>query len=103
MFFIIEEARETILDFFFFFFFFFFTRNCEIIANLYYFNIISVLNDSIIQSKSKIENGTEVTLKLSSNVVSNSSDENKFQHKLLLTIHQFQDSVKLLQMGLQLI
>ena len=34
--------------------------------------------------KSKIKNGTEVTLKLSSNVVGGSNDENKFSHKFLL-------------------
>ena len=34
--------------------------------------------------KSGIKNGTEVTLKLSSSVVGDSSDENNFQHKLLL-------------------
>ena len=32
-----------------------------------------------------IENGTEVTLKLSSNVVGDSNDENIFPDKLLLT------------------
>ena len=35
--------------------------------------------------KSGIENGTEVTLKLSSNVIGDSIDENNFPHKLLLT------------------
>ena len=35
-----------------------------------------------------IKNGTEVTLKLSSNVVGDSNDENNFPHKLLLTIKQ---------------
>ena len=32
-----------------------------------------------------MKNGTEVTLKLSSNVVGDSNDENSFLHKLLLT------------------
>ena len=32
-----------------------------------------------------IKNGTEVTLKISSNVVGDSNDENNFLHKLLLT------------------
>ena len=32
-----------------------------------------------------IKNGTEVTLKISSNVVGESNDENNFPHKLLLT------------------
>ena len=35
--------------------------------------------------KSGIKNGTEVTLKISSNVVGDSNDENNFLHKLLLT------------------
>ena len=35
--------------------------------------------------KSGIKYGTEVTLKLSSNVVGDSNDENNFQPKLLLT------------------
>ena len=35
--------------------------------------------------KSGIKNGSEVTLKLSSDVVGNSNDENNFLHKLLLT------------------
>ena len=32
-----------------------------------------------------IKNGTEVTLNLSSNLIGNSNDENKFIHKILLT------------------
>ena len=36
-------------------------------------------------SKSGIKNGTEVSLKLSSNVVGDSDDENNFPHKLLST------------------
>ena len=35
--------------------------------------------------KSGIKNGTEVALKISSNVVGDSNDENNFPHKLLLT------------------
>ena len=35
--------------------------------------------------KSGIKNGTEVTLKLSSNVVGNSHDKTNFPHKLLIT------------------
>ena len=34
--------------------------------------------------RSGIKNGTEVTLKLSSNVVADSNDGNNFPHKLLL-------------------
>ena len=44
-----------------------------------------------------MEYGTEVTLKLSSNVVGGSNDENNFPHKLLLTnTHIFQGFIKLL-------
>ena len=35
--------------------------------------------------KSRIKSRTEVTLKLSSNVVGDSNDENNFSHNLLLT------------------
>ena len=35
--------------------------------------------------KSRTKNGTAVTLKLSSNVVGGSNDENNFPHKLFLT------------------
>ena len=54
----------------------------------------------IIELRSKIKYGTEVTLKLSSNVVGHSDDENNFPHKL---IHVFQSFVKLLQIIPQLI
>ena len=42
-------------------------------------------NSQFNKLKSGIKNGTEVTLKLSSNVVGDSNDENNFLHKLLLT------------------
>ena len=35
--------------------------------------------------KSQIKDGTEVTLKISSNVAGDSNDENNFPHQLLLT------------------
>ena len=38
-----------------------------------------------IKLKSGIKNNTELTLKISSNVVGDSNDENNFSHKLLLT------------------
>ena len=41
----------------------------------------SVLN----QFKSGIKNGIKVTLKISSNVVADSNDENNFRYKFLLT------------------
>ena len=37
--------------------------------------------------KSRIKNGTEVTLSLSSEVIDNSSDETSIPHKLLLTFY----------------
>ena len=36
--------------------------------------------------KSGIKNGTDVTLKISSNVIGDSNDENDFPHKLLLKL-----------------
>ena len=53
---------------------------------------ISQLN----KSKSGIRNGTEVTLKLSSNRVGDSNDENDFLHKLLLPKTQVSRSRKAL-------
>ena len=46
---------------------------------------VKLSNSQLNKSKSGIKNGTEVTLKLSSNVVGDSNDENIFPHKLLLT------------------
>ena len=42
-------------------------------------------NSKLNKLKSGIKNGTEVTLKMSSNVIGDSNDENNFLHKLLLT------------------
>ena len=42
-------------------------------------------NSQLNKLKSAIKNGTEVTLKLSSNVIGSSNDETNFSHKLLLT------------------
>ena len=42
-------------------------------------------NSQLNKLKSGIKNGTEVTLKLLSNAVGDSNDENNFPHKLLLT------------------
>ena len=42
-------------------------------------------NSQINELKSGIKNGTEVTLKLPSNVIGDSDDDNNFPHKLLLT------------------
>ena len=46
---------------------------------------VKLSNSQLNKLKSGIKNGTEVTLKLSSNVVGDSNDENNFPHKLLLT------------------
>ena len=42
-------------------------------------------NSQINKLKSGIKNGTEITLKLSSNFVGDSNDKNNFPHNLLLT------------------
>ena len=47
---------------------------------------VKLSNSQLNELKSGIKNGTEVTLKLSSNVVGDSNDENNFPHKLLLAI-----------------
>ena len=51
------------------------------------YNILNVKlsNLQIDKLKSRIKNGTEVPLKLSSNAVSDSNDKNNFPYKLLLT------------------
>ena len=51
------------------------------------YNILNLklTNSQLNKLRSGIKNGTELTLKLSSNVVSDSNDENNFSHKLLLT------------------
>ena len=45
---------------------------------------IELFNLQFSKLKSGIKNGTEVTLKLSSNVAGDSNDKNNFPHKLLL-------------------
>ena len=45
---------------------------------------IKLSNSQINKLKSEIRTGTEVTLNLSSNVISDSNDETNFPHKLLL-------------------
>ena len=65
---------------------------------------VTLSNSQLNKLKSGIKNGAEVTLKLSSNVVGNSNDENNFLHKFLLTNTQvLRLCVKLLQMVYQLI
>ena len=46
---------------------------------------INLSNSQLNKLKSGIKSSTEVTLKLSSNVVGDSNNENNFPHKLLLT------------------
>ena len=45
---------------------------------------MKLFNSQLNKLKSGIKNGTEVTLKISSNDVGDSNDENNFPHKLLL-------------------
>ena len=45
---------------------------------------VKLSNSQLNKSKSGIKNGTEITLKISSNVVRDSNHENNFPHKLLL-------------------
>ena len=46
---------------------------------------VKLSNLQLNKLKCGIKNGTGVTLKISSNVVGDSNDENNFPHKLLLT------------------
>ena len=63
---------------------------------------VKLFNLQLNKLQSLIEDGTEVTLNLSSNAVCESNDETIFPHKLLLT-QKFQKFVNLLQMVYQLI
>ena len=76
IFFILEEVKETILK-----------RNRESIANLFYFNSLNIklYNAQLNKLKSGLKNDTEVTLNLSSSMISDSNDETNFAHKLLIT------------------
>ena len=60
-------------------------------------------NALINKLKSGIKNNTEVTLKISSNVIGDSNDENNFPLKLLITNRQVSRLRKVLQIILQLI
>ena len=46
---------------------------------------VKLSNSQLNKLKSAIENGTDVVLRLSSNIIGNSNDETNFPHKLLLT------------------
>ena len=45
---------------------------------------VKLSNQQLDKLKSGIQNGTEVTLKISSNIIGDSNDENNFPHKFLL-------------------
>ena len=49
---------------------------------------VKLSNPQLNKLKSAIKNGTDVALRLSSNIVGNSDNEAKFPHKLLLTNRQ---------------
>ena len=49
---------------------------------------VKLSNSQLNKLKSAIKNGTDVILRLSSNMVDNSDDEANFSHKLLLTNRQ---------------
>ena len=49
---------------------------------------VKLSNSQLNKLKSAIKNGTDVVLRLSSNMVGNSDDESNFPHKLLLTNSQ---------------
>ena len=49
---------------------------------------VKLSNSQLSKLKSSTKNGTDVVLRLSSNMVGNSDDEAKFPHKLLLTNKQ---------------
>ena len=46
---------------------------------------VKLSNSQLNKLKLRIKNGTKVNLKVSSNVIGDSNDENNFSHKLLLT------------------
>ena len=49
---------------------------------------VKLSNSQLNKLESAIKNGTDVVLRLSSNMVGNSDDETNFPHKLLLTNSQ---------------
>ena len=49
---------------------------------------VKLSNSQLNKLKSAIKNETDVVLRLSSNMIGNSDDENNFCHKLLLTNRQ---------------
>ena len=61
---------------------------------------VKLSNSQLDELNSLIKNNTEVTLKLSSNIVGDSDDENNFPHKLLLTNTQVSKLCKAFVNGL---
>ena len=61
---------------------------------------LKLCNSQLSKLKSGVKNGTEVTSKLSSNVVGDSNDENNFLHKLSLTNTQVSKLHKVFANGL---
>ena len=49
---------------------------------------VKLSNSQLTKLKSATKNGTDVILRLSSNMIGNSDDETNFPHKLLLTNRQ---------------
>ena len=89
MFFIAEQAKETVFEFL--------TRNCKSVVNAKYsLFFISIkwhnTNSQYNKLKSTIKNGTEVVLRLSSNIIGD--NETNFPHKLLLTDRQVSNICK---------
>ena len=61
---------------------------------------VKLSNSQLNKLKSGIKNGTEATLKLSSNLIGNFNDETNFSHKLLLTSTQVSMIHKIFANGL---
>ena len=55
---------------------------------------VKLSNSQLNKLKSEIKNGTDVILRLSSNMVGNSDDETNFPHKLLLTNRKLANLLK---------
>ena len=64
---------------------------------------VKLSNSQLNKLQYGIKNNTKVILKLSSNVVGDPNHKNNLPHKSLLTLHKFQNFVKLLEIILQLI
>ena len=53
---------------------------------------VKLLNSQLNKLKSAIKNETELVLRVSSNMISNSDDETNFAHRLLLTNRQVREA-----------